>query len=234
MGGDAQPMKRNPSDSFRAAAIPSKPVVLSTNAVLSGAKRGVGFPVVIDVATDDESKDDQLWKVVVEPKLDDSKKDEDIAGGDDPAIKLTTTEDDNTQKGLNATDDSVKDTDMGVVSPEGDISAWATKRALTGPADALMSWKSTFGGAGQTKSGVGFAGNVDMIHDKELDEIDLTGGDPTSKNSAWSPVQLGYCVIGGRTTVDQLTKNTAINSSTLLQAESLNKYVPPVWKIGLH
>ena len=76
--------------SFCAAVISSKLVVLSTNAVSSVAKRGVKFPVIIDVAADDESKDDQLCKVVAEPKLDYSKKDEEIASGDDPAIKLKT------------------------------------------------------------------------------------------------------------------------------------------------
>ena len=171
MCGDAQHTKRSPLDSFFAGAISSKPVILSTNAVPSIAERGVGFPVVIEVATDD---------------------------------------------------------------PNGDVPALATTPALTGLVDALLSRKSSFGGASQGKSRVGFDNNEVMIHDKEWEEIDLTGDDRTSKNSAWSPVQLGYYEIGGENTIDQLTKNTATNSSTLLQSESLNKRAPPVWQIGLH
>ena len=87
-------------------AISSKPVVLSTNAVPSVTEQGVGFPVVIDVATDD---------------------------------------------------------------PNGDVPALATTPALTDPVDALLSRKSIFGGARQTKSGVGFDNDEEMIHNKELE-----------------------------------------------------------------
>ena len=38
----------------------------------------------------------------------------------------------------------------------------------------------------------------------------MTGGDPRNKYSTQSPVQLGYCVIGGENTVNQLTKNTPL------------------------
>ena len=57
MCGDAQRTKGSPSDSFRAAAISFKPIVLSTNAIPSVAEQGVGFPVVIEVATDDHNGD---------------------------------------------------------------------------------------------------------------------------------------------------------------------------------
>ena len=171
--------------------------------------------------------------------MDDSKKDEDIAGGDDPAIKLTTTEDDNTQKGLNATDDSVKDTDMGVVGLGGDVPAWVKKLALTGPADALMSRNSIFGDARQSKSGVGVADNAEMIHNKKLVGIYLTSGDRTSKDSSDPVKKLGFCKIGGSNTVDQLNNqqlkdDTATNTTTSLQGTALNKIVTPVWKLSQH
>ena len=91
---------------------------------------------------------------------------------------------------------------MNVVGPNGDAPALVTTPALTGPADTSMSQMSIFGGAGQSKSGIGFDNNKDKIHNKELDEIDLTGDDQTSKDPADSVKKLGFCEIGGSNTVN--------------------------------
>ena len=92
---------------------------------------------VVDLASDDP---DKL-----------SKEDEVDASTDANSIKpkeRITNDDDNAQKGSNAADYSVKNTNMGVVGSEGGVPASATKLA-------------------PKKGAVGFANDVKMIYDKD-------------------------------------------------------------------
>ena len=82
----------------------------------------------------------------------------------DPKILLDLTVDDD-QTGMHAANDPRTDASMSAVGFKGDIPVSDITPALTSSADTSMSQKSIFGGAGQSKSGVGFD-NEDMTHNK--------------------------------------------------------------------
>ena len=87
------------------------------------------------------------------------------------------------QTRMNAANDPGIDAAMSAVGFNGDVPALDTTPALTSSADTSMCRKSISGGAGQSKSGVGFD-KKDMTRNKELDGIGLTGDDKTKNDPA--------------------------------------------------
>ena len=139
---------------------------------------------------------------------------------------------------MNAAYDPGTDTAMSAVGFNGDVQASDTIPVLTSSADTSMSRKSISGGAGQSKSGVGFD-NKNMTHNKVLDGIDLTSDDKRKNDPADPVKKIGFCEIGGNDAVDQLNNqqlmnNTAANATSSLQVAALNKTVTPVWKLSQH